>query len=305
MAETYHIGIYGKKWGSQEKHQWLTEQNKKRSYNEEAEQKILELSADFDIKIYGKLNYSVGNYKLYALKTKSWESSKPTILVTGGVHGYETSGVQGAISFAQTRALEFAKELNIVILLCISPWGYETINRWNPKTQDPNRSFYLESCCQEAVAAMKYIYSLSEEFVMHIDLHETTDTDDSQFRPALAAREGISIDKWTVPDGCYLVANQNRPEHEFQKYIIDAVAKVTHIAPIDPDTNILGNDTIKDGIMACDSDKEKLCMSLSSAEYTTTTEVYPDSPKTNPQECILAQVEAIVAGIEYLKNNKV
>jgi hypothetical protein len=45
-------------------------------------------------------------------------------------------------------------------------------------------------------------------------------------------------------------------------------------------------------------------MSLSNAEYTTTTEVYPDSPKTNPEECILAQVEAIVAGIEYIKNNK-
>ena len=49
--------------------------------------------------------------------------------------------------------------------------------------------------------------------------------------------------------------------------------------------------------MSCDSDKEKLYMSFTSAEYTTTTEVYPDSPITNPQECILAQVEAIVAGL--------
>ena len=33
---------------------------------------------------------------------------------------------------------------------------------------------------------------------MHINLHETTDTDDSEFRPALAVREGIVINKWTI-----------------------------------------------------------------------------------------------------------
>ncbi|MED7789110.1 M14 family metallocarboxypeptidase [Francisella sp. 19X1-34] len=301
MSENYHIGTPGKKWGSQEKQQWLNEQDKKRSYKEEAEIKILALATEFDVEIYHELEYSVGSYKLYALKTKSWDASKPSILVTGGVHGYETSGVQGAISFAQTRALEFAKDFNIVILPCISPWGYETINRWNPNAVDPNRSFYLDSGCQEAVAAMKYVYSLKYDFIMHIDLHETTDTDDSEFRPALAAREGIFIDKWGIPDGFYLVANSNKPHYEFQKSIIDAVAKVTHIAPTDPDMSILGDDSIKDGVMACNSDKEKLCMSLSNAEYTTTTEVYPDSPKTNPEECILAQVEAVVAGIEYIK----
>lgn len=303
MAENYHIGVPGKKWSAQEKQQWFAEQTIKRSYKEEAEKKISALSAeDFDIKSYGKLEYVVGSYDLYAIETKKWDPSKPNILITGGVHGYETSGVQGAIRFAETKALEFAKDYNIVILPCLSPWGYETINRWNPNTQDPNRSFYLDSGCQEAVLAMKYVFSLDVDFLMHIDLHETTDTDDSEFRPALAARDGIFIDQWTVPDGFYLVANQNKPHHDFQKHIIDAVAKVTHIAPTDPDTNILGDDTIKDGIMACDSDKEKLCMSSTDAEYTTTTEVYPDSPKTNPEECTLAQVEAIAAGLNFLKN---
>lgn len=303
MSENYHIGTPGKKWGDHEKQQWLDEQPIKRSYKEEAEQKILSLSADyFDIECYGKLEYSVGNYDLYAIKTKNWDASKPYVLVTGGVHGYETSGVQGAISFAQTKALEYAKDFNIVILPCLSPWGYETINRWNPDAIDPNRSFFLESYCNEATLAMQYVFSLNVDFLMHIDLHETTDTDDSEFRPALAAREGIFIDKWTVPDGFYLVANEKKPHYDFQKYIIDAVAKVTHIAPNDPDSKILGEDTIKDGVMACDSAGEKLCMSFTNADYTTTTEVYPDSPKTNLQECTLAQVEAIMAGLEFLKN---
>lgn len=37
---------------------------------------------------------------------------------------------------------------------------------------------------------MKYVFSLGSLVLMHIDLHETTDTDDSEFRPALAVREG-------------------------------------------------------------------------------------------------------------------
>ncbi|QEO58009.1 M14 family metallopeptidase [Francisella marina] len=304
MSTQYHIGTPGRKWGSEEKKQWLSEQSKKRSYQEEVEKKILALSNDFDIDVYGELDYLVGGYKLYALKTKNWDASKPYVLVTGGVHGYETSGVQGAISFAANRAREFASNYNILILPCLSPWGYETINRWNPNAMDPNRSFYLESGCDESVLAMKYINSLNIELLMHIDLHETTDTDDSEFRPALAAREGITIDKWGIPDGFYLVANNRNPHYDFQKYIIDAVAKVTHIASTDPSINILGDDIIRDGIMACDSDKEKLCMSLSNAEYTTTTEVYPDSPRTNPQECILAQVEAIAAGLNFISQQK-
>ena len=298
----YHIGTPNHKWSNGEKTQWLNEQQKKRLYSDGIVVKLDKLSDNFDIESYGELEYSVGKYKLYALKTKSWDSSKPTVLVTGGVHGYETSGVQGAIRFAETKALEYSKHFNIVILPCLSPWGYETVNRWNPDTIDPNRSFFLESYCNEATLAMQYVYSLGAEIFMHIDLHETTDTDDSEFRPALAAREGIFIDKWTVPDGFYLVANENKIEPAFQEYIIDAVAKITHIAPSDPDSKILGDDTIVDGYMSCNSDKEKLCMSFTDAKYATTTEVYPDSSKTNPEECIVAQVVAITSALDYINN---
>ena len=302
MSENqYHIGTPNQKWDEQEKLQWLNEQQKQRLYGDEVVAKLDKLTNDLDIESYGELEYSVGKYKLYAIKTKNWDSSKPTVLVTGGVHGYETSGVQGAIRFAQTKALEYSKDFNIVILPCISPWGYETINRWNPEAIDPNRSFFLESYCNEATLAMQYVYSLDVKILMHIDLHETTDTDDSEFRPALAAREGVFIGKWVVPDGFYLVANENKVEPAFQEYIIDAVAKITHIAPSDPDAKILGDDTINNGYMSCDSDKEKLCMSFTNAKYATTTEVYPDSPKTNPEECVVAQVVAITTALDYMK----
>jgi hypothetical protein len=48
--------------------------------------------------------------------------------VTGGVHGYETSGVEGALLFLETKAEAYSKDFNILVAPCISPWGYERIH---------------------------------------------------------------------------------------------------------------------------------------------------------------------------------
>ena len=36
------------------------------------------------------------------------------------------------------------------------------------------------------------------------------------------------------------------------------------------------------------------------ARYTSTTEVYPDSPRATPEECIAAQVAAVCAAVEFV-----
>jgi len=44
-----------------------------------------------------------------------------------------------------------------------------------------------------------------------------------------------------------------------------------------------------------------LCSSCTSgAAYATTTEVYPDSPKTTPGQCNAAQVACVVGGLDFL-----
>ena len=42
-----------------------------------------------------------------------------------------------------------------------------------------------------------------------------------------------------------------------------------------------------------------LCAGLSQATWVTTTEVYPDSPSANAEQCNQAQVAAICAAIDY------
>ena len=56
---------------------------------------VCSLREVFDVVQYGDLSYAGGvEHPLFAVKTRGWSAEKPSVLVTGGVHGYETSGVQ-------------------------------------------------------------------------------------------------------------------------------------------------------------------------------------------------------------------
>ena len=136
------IGTPGQPWGAAEKAQWRAMQHKRRSYADEVVSRVDALRDHFEVVQYGELDYgSDGRYPLYALRSRSWDDALPTMLVTGGVHGYETSGVQGALQFLRRDAAAFAGKANLLVAPCVSPWAYERVQRWNPDALDPNRNF--------------------------------------------------------------------------------------------------------------------------------------------------------------------
>jgi cysteine synthase A len=287
-------------WGPGDKADWLKEQSIKRSYKDEVLSKIEKLKSSLDVVQYGALSYDSDRYPLYLIKSKNFDKNKKTVLITGGVHGYETSGVHGALSFMEKEIKNYESKFNLICFPCISPWGYETINRWNPLAIDPNRSFRADSPAEECRHFLKAVNSLNVEIFAHFDLHETTDTDNTIFRPALASRDGKPQDNDEIPDGFYLVDDSSRARPEFQKAIIDSVRKVTHIAPPDQDGNIIGAPVEQEGVINYDMKKLSLCGGFSDAQYTTTTEVYPDSPKATDAICIEAQVAAIKGGLDFI-----
>lgn len=299
MHSTYPIGTVGQKWGAQERLAWREQAVIQREYQLEVVEKILALSGQFEMEQYGALSYDTERYPLYCLKTKRWDANKPVVLITGGVHGYETSGVHGALQFMATEAQRYERDFNLVCAPCISPWGYETINRWNPNAVDPNRSFYADSPAEESANLIKLVARLGDVLV-HFDLHETTDSDESEFRPALAARDGVEYIVGTIPDGFYTVADSENPQAEFQAAVIESVARVTHIAPADEHGEIIGSPVIQHGVIHYPMLKLGLCGGVTNCQFGTTTEVYPDSPKVTPQECNDAQVAAIVGGLDYV-----
>ena len=302
-SNEYPIGTPGKAWDESEKAAWLAAQSVRRSYADEVVAKIEALQSDFQLERYGELSYVPGRYPLYVLKSRQRGTNLPGVLVTGGVHGYETSGVQGAIRFLQTGAKNYADQFNFVVMPCVSPWGYETINRWNPRAVDPNRSFRPGSPSEEAAAVIRYLETASINFLAHFDLHETTDTDNTEFRPALAARDAVPQDHWDIPDGFYTVGDTSSPEFDFQASVIQSVEKVTHIAlPIDG--GIIGEPLEQHGVINYDAGPLGLCMGVTDARFVTTTEVYPDSPKVTDENCIEAQVAAITGGLDYLIHSR-
>jgi hypothetical protein len=288
-------------WGQTEKENWFKEQQIRRSYLDEVVGKIHLVKANFEIVKYGVLNLEPDRYPLYLLKSKNFDRSKRTILITGGVHGYETSGVQGALGFLEREAAEFQSTFNIACVPCISPWAYETINRWNAHAIDPNRSFRSDSPAEECRLFLAAMTSMNLRPFVHFDLHETTDTDNSVFRPALEKRDGVEQELWEIPDGFYLVGDSEKPQREFQKAIIDSVKGITHIAPADRDGKIIGVPIEQEGVINYDVKKLFLCAGFSGAEYTTTTEVYPDSPQVTASICINAQIAAITGGLNHLR----
>lgn len=300
--DTYPIGTPGTPWGQSEKDAWRNAQVKRRSYAGEVLDRLQSLSDSFVIESYGELNYPEGRYPLFGLTSKRWSSDRPTVLITGGVHGYETSGVQGAMRFLASRAPDYEEDFNIACAPCISPWGYETINRWNPETTDPNRSFVENSPAQESALAMAWVRALPGDMLAHFDLHETTDTDNSEFRPALAARDGIEQKVSGIPDGFYGVGDSRAPEPEFQRAIIQSVQEVTHIAPADDAGRLIGLPVSQPGVVNLDVTRLGLCAGMTAAPYRTTTEVYPDSPRVDDENCNLAQVAAVCGGLDFLRS---
>jgi hypothetical protein len=295
----YPIGTPGVPWGAPEVAAWRSRQTRQRSYAADVLAPVEALRTRYEVEPYGRLDYAPETYPLLAVKSRDWRDELPCVLVTGGVHGYETSGVHGALQFLDRHAAAYAGRVNLLVVPCVSPWAYERIHRWNALALDPNRSFREDSPAPESAALRALVEPVRERVLMHIDLHETTDTDESEFRPALAARDGVTYAPGAIPDGFYLVDDSEHPQPAFQQAIIDAVAKVTHIAPADAHGEIIGSPMVAPGVIEYPFKRLGLCAGITGARYKTTTEVYPDSPRATPEQCNAAQVAAVCAAIDF------
>jgi len=295
----YAIGTPGIPWGESERAQWRSRQIRLRSYEADVVAAIERLAARFDVLEYGLLACPPDHYRLFALRSHAWRDDVPVALITGGVHGYETSGVHGALQFLERCASGYAERVNLLVAPCVSPWAYERIHRWNVHAIDPNRSFRDNSPAQESAALLHLVAPLRGRILVHVDLHETTDSDESEFRPALAARDGMPFEPGIIPDGFYLVDDRDNPQPQFQQAIIDAVARIVPIAPADAQGRLIGSPMVAPGVIRYPVRELALCAGISGARYTTTTEVYPDSPRVTPQQCSAAQVTAVCAAIDF------
>jgi hypothetical protein len=265
-AHFYPIGVPGQKWGESELAEWRSRQVRHRRYEVDVVPRIEALAESYDKIVYGTLDYADEHYDLLALKSRNFDPGLPLALITGGVHGYETSGVLGVLEFLERSGGDYAGKVNLLAVPCVSPWGYERVNRWNFDAVDPNRNFRADGPAREATALIELIRSIDMPFLMHIDLHETTDSDESEFRPAKQSRDGEAFEPGLIPDGFYLVDDSGNRQPDFQKAVIAAVEKVTHIAPPDANGEIIGSPVVAHGVIEYPLTELGLCGSITGAK---------------------------------------
>lgn len=151
------------------------------------------------------------------------------------------------------------------------------------------RSFNPESATDESLALIAHLKTFGvEQWTMHTDLHETTDTDKTEFTPAKAARDGKGSMIDVIPDGFYLVAraDMHATTKGWLTAMTDAVKQVTHLAPPEDNGKLMDEELIQDAVIGIPDFKLiGLCAGVTNAPLATVTEVYPDSPKATDEQC--------------------
>ena len=285
-------------WGPEKKLKWFVDQRVKRSYRDDVLTRLEKLresgGSSFVFEKYGSLTIDPEKFPLHAVRVGN-RPGAPNILVTGGVHGYETSGVKGALLFLEEHAVRYATHFNFVVAPCVSPWSYETVNRLDPVMENPNRQFKDDSQAEESLFLVNYLKRLNEIFSGHLDLHETTDSDRT-FLPEEYDKNGLVLDAKDVdiPDGFYLIGPEGKVRPELEKAILDSVRKVTHIAKSDARGMILDTPLTSEGVIH--TSVAGLCAEFTDAASkwgAYTTEMYPDSERF--KSMTPAQVESLCA----------
>lgn len=91
-------------------------------------------------KIIGTVNTKLENYDVYEISINN--GSKNTVLIFGGIHGDELSGITSSINFIENYKLnKISKDFNYIIIPVVNPWGYEYNIRFNSLGVDINTDF--------------------------------------------------------------------------------------------------------------------------------------------------------------------
>lgn len=268
------------------------------------------------IETYGEAS----GHPLLRISVGDTRNGNPNLLIIGGVHGYEPSGVEAAMQFAEEIAPSLSGEFNSVIYPCVSPWSYEYDQRWNEDGEDPNSLFSRKLVSTKPyvhrtmdIAECRHFMTSMEQhninFACAVDGHETSDRD-IELRLLRAERfdEPLAPDWQSIPQGYYLIMTQGNSEKEnalqlsLGRRVIDAVAKTSPIAP----GETIMNGKINHGGIIFSPPAEGLLRTYlqKHAQSVFVTEVYPDHAEMDFSRAVQAQIASYQGAIETVRERK-
>lgn len=118
------------------------------------------------------VGYGGASWPILCVRSERWEVNRPTILISGGVHGDEPAGVHATLEFLAGGQHEFDDVLQFVVFPCVNPSGFDAHTLETASAANLNRLFGLNSAQPEIRAIEEWLRVQKRHFVMTFDLHE-------------------------------------------------------------------------------------------------------------------------------------
>ena len=150
----YPIGTPGQPWTADDKAAWYAGREIQRSYRDEVLAVLDRLGSRYEVEQYGALSVDPERYPLFAVTCRSTDASAPWALITGGVHGYETSGVQGSAGVPRNPGLRTTQSgFNLLVDALRQPVGLRGDQPLEPATAStPTAPSSTDSPSEEAAS---------------------------------------------------------------------------------------------------------------------------------------------------------
>ncbi len=151
-------------------------------------------------------------YPLIAVRARCSQADRPTVFISGGVHGDEPAGVYAAIEFLEDIAPQFHSCFNFLVLPCVNPSGYEMDTLQSLSGANLNRSFDQDSSEPEIRAIEDWLIENRARFLVTFDLHETV----PEYR-------GEGFTEKDNPHSCYMYETILDHKRRIGKELIEAL----------------------------------------------------------------------------------
>ena len=120
------------------------------------------------------VSYGDASWPILCVRSARWEANRPTVLISGGVHGDEPAGVHAALAFLADGQREFDDAFQFVVFPCVNPSGFDADTLETASGANLNRLFGVNSTQPEVRAIENWLSLRALRFRMTFDLHEVS-----------------------------------------------------------------------------------------------------------------------------------